>query len=51
VRRVGITTGASAPQYLIDELISCLSGLGPLTVDEVSVVDEDIEFALPREVR
>jgi 4-hydroxy-3-methylbut-2-en-1-yl diphosphate reductase len=50
VRRVGITAGASAPQHLVDELIGCLSGLGPLTVEEVSVVDEDIQFALPKEV-
>jgi 4-hydroxy-3-methylbut-2-en-1-yl diphosphate reductase len=50
VRRVGITAGASAPQLLVDELIGCLSGLGPLTVDEVSVVGEDIQFALPKEV-
>jgi 4-hydroxy-3-methylbut-2-en-1-yl diphosphate reductase len=51
VRRVGITAGASAPEHLVDELVACLSGLGPLTVGEVSVVDEDIEFSLPREVR
>ena len=51
VRRVGITAGASAPQHLVDEVVHCLSGLGPITFDEVNVVDEDVEFALPREVR
>jgi len=51
VRRVGITAGASAPQHLVDEVVHSLSGLGPITVDEANVVDEDVQFALPREVR
>ena len=49
VRRVGITAGASAPPHLVDELVHCLSGLGPLTVREAAVVHEDIRFTLPRE--
>lgn len=49
-RRIGITAGASAPPHLVDELVECLSGLGPLSVREVSVVDEDVRFTLPREV-
>jgi len=49
VRRVGITAGASAPPHLVDELVYCLSGLGPLTVREAAVVHEDIRFTLPRD--
>lgn len=51
IRRVGITAGASAPPHLVDELVCCLSGLGPITVDEVNVVDENVEFTLPGELR
>jgi 4-hydroxy-3-methylbut-2-enyl diphosphate reductase len=49
-RRVGITAGASAPPRLVDELVHCLAGLGPVTLVESQVVDEDIHFTLPREV-
>jgi 4-hydroxy-3-methylbut-2-en-1-yl diphosphate reductase len=47
---IGITAGASAPPALVDELIACLSGLGPTRVLETSVVEEHIQFTLPREV-
>jgi 4-hydroxy-3-methylbut-2-en-1-yl diphosphate reductase len=50
VRRVGITAAASAPPHLVDELVGCLSGLGPITVSEIDVADEDIHFALPSEM-
>jgi len=50
VRRIGITAGASAPPHLADELVHCLSGLGPLSVHEAKAVDEDVRFTLPREV-
>ncbi|WP_323182742.1 4-hydroxy-3-methylbut-2-enyl diphosphate reductase [Aldersonia sp. NBC_00410] len=49
-RRVGITAGASAPPQLVDELVACLSGLGTTAVRDVTVVNEDIRFTLPREV-
>jgi 4-hydroxy-3-methylbut-2-enyl diphosphate reductase len=48
--RVGVTAGASAPPRLVDELVRCLSGLGPVQVRETQVVDEDVRFTLPREV-
>lgn len=49
-RRVGLTAGASAPQHLVDEMLRCLSGLGRLTLHETKVVDEDVQFTMPREV-
>jgi 4-hydroxy-3-methylbut-2-enyl diphosphate reductase len=48
--RVGITAGASAPSRLVDDLVRCLSGLGPVRVRESRVVDEDVRFMLPPEV-
>jgi 4-hydroxy-3-methylbut-2-enyl diphosphate reductase len=47
VRRIGVTAGASAPSALVDELISNLSGLGPLAVREHRVTEENVTFALP----
>jgi 4-hydroxy-3-methylbut-2-enyl diphosphate reductase len=48
--RVGITAGASAPSHLVDEIVHCLGGLGPVRVSESRLIDENITFALPREV-
>ncbi|MGH3526233.1 MAG: 4-hydroxy-3-methylbut-2-enyl diphosphate reductase [Pseudonocardiaceae bacterium] len=48
--RVGITAGASAPPHLVDEIVHCLGGLGPVTATESRLIDEDVTFALPREV-
>jgi 4-hydroxy-3-methylbut-2-en-1-yl diphosphate reductase len=48
--RVGVTAGASAPPSLVDGLIHALSGLGPVTVQETQVVEEDVHFTLPKEV-
>ncbi|TDW92188.1 4-hydroxy-3-methylbut-2-enyl diphosphate reductase [Kribbella sp. VKM Ac-2566] len=48
--RIGITAGASAPPTLVDELVRCLSGLGPVMVTEAGELTEDIRFALPKEV-
>jgi 4-hydroxy-3-methylbut-2-enyl diphosphate reductase len=47
---IGITAGASAPAYLVDELVRCLSALGPTEVVESRSVDENVTFTLPREV-
>jgi 4-hydroxy-3-methylbut-2-enyl diphosphate reductase len=49
-RRIGLTAGASAPPGLVDELVHCLSGLGPIRVHERTTMTEDIRFALPKEV-
>jgi 4-hydroxy-3-methylbut-2-enyl diphosphate reductase len=49
-RRIGITAGASAPPQLVDELVSALSGLGPVTVREEEVIEESVQFTLPKEV-
>ena len=48
--RVGITAGASAPPHLVDEIVACLAGLGPVEVHEHRTVEENVTFTLPREV-
>jgi 4-hydroxy-3-methylbut-2-enyl diphosphate reductase len=45
--RIGLTAGASAPPHLVDDLVRCLSGLGPVTVREEHVTDEDVVFSAP----
>jgi 4-hydroxy-3-methylbut-2-enyl diphosphate reductase len=50
VRRVGITAGASAPPHLVDDLVRALGGLGRTTTRESVLVEENVRFALPREV-
>lgn len=51
VRTVAVTAGASAPEYLVDELIAFLRdrhGFGDL--EEVTLKDEDVRFSLPVEL-
>jgi 4-hydroxy-3-methylbut-2-enyl diphosphate reductase len=47
----GLTAGASAPEELILEVIEALSRLGPVEVEPMDGVKEDIEFRLPAELR
>ncbi|MDN5920380.1 MAG: 4-hydroxy-3-methylbut-2-enyl diphosphate reductase [Pseudonocardia sp.] len=49
-RRIGISAGASAPDDLVDEVVSVLSGLGPVTVQTATTGTEDVRFTLPKEV-
>jgi 4-hydroxy-3-methylbut-2-enyl diphosphate reductase len=48
---VGLTAGASAPEELIQEVIEALKKLGPVEVEPMAGVEEDIEFRLPAELR
>ncbi|NMH97586.1 4-hydroxy-3-methylbut-2-enyl diphosphate reductase [Pseudonocardia acidicola] len=49
-RRVGISAGASAPEHLVQEVVSCLCGLGPVTVTTATTGTENVRFTLPKEV-
>jgi 4-hydroxy-3-methylbut-2-en-1-yl diphosphate reductase len=51
VGTVGVTSGASAPEWLVDELVDALRERGAAEVREVEVVDEDVHFALPGALR
>ena len=50
VARVGVTAGASAPEILVDEVVEALRSLGPVEVETLPGVEEDIEFRLPAEL-
>ena len=49
VRRV--TSGASVPENLVTGVLDRLAALGFGTVEEVEAVEENMVFALPRELR
>lgn len=44
---VGLTSGASAPEHLVQEVVGWFQDRGVTNVDTVSVGSEDVEFALP----
>ena len=46
--RIGVTAGASTPNRIVEEVIRELRGRGYSAVDEVTVVEEDVQFSLPR---
>ncbi|WP_395107973.1 4-hydroxy-3-methylbut-2-enyl diphosphate reductase [Actinomadura sp. SCN-SB] len=50
-RVIGLTAGASAPHDMIDGVVDCLRGLGPVQVEERTVAVETTEFTLPKEIR
>ena len=50
VEAVGVTAGASAPEILVSEVMAYLKGVGAQEVEELTVVEEDIEFLLPKEL-
>jgi 4-hydroxy-3-methylbut-2-en-1-yl diphosphate reductase len=50
VRNVAVTAGASAPEILVEGVISYLKKNGFGTVDEVEVMPENVRFGLPPEI-
>ncbi len=50
VHSIGIAAGASAPEVLVTEVVSYLKRLGAEDVEEMTVVEEDVEFLLPKEL-
>ena len=48
---VGVTAGASAPEDLVQQVVSQLTSWGASVADEMSGVEETITFALPKTLR
>ena len=51
VEVVGITSGASAPEKLVDRVCDWFRARGVTEVEPYRLVDEDVEFRLPVELR
>ena len=50
-RVVGISSGASAPEELVQSLVDFFRERGTTDVSEYEVVQEDVRFMLPKEIR
>jgi 4-hydroxy-3-methylbut-2-enyl diphosphate reductase len=50
-RVVGITSGASAPEQLVQRLVDFFRARGTSDVRELEVVKEDVRFMLPKAIR
>jgi 4-hydroxy-3-methylbut-2-enyl diphosphate reductase len=51
VTTVGLSSGASVPEVLVNETLAWLAGRGFGDVEEVTTTEERLSFALPRELR
>ena len=50
VKNVAVTAGASAPEYLVQELVEFLRDRGFHDMEEIELVEEDVRFSLPAEL-
>ena len=50
VECVAITAGASAPEYLVQQVVTYFRSLGVEQVEEVMVIEEKVTFLLPSEL-
>ena len=49
-KAVGISAGASAPEVLVTEVVDYLKNHGANEVEQLMVIEEDVEFSLPKEL-
>jgi 4-hydroxy-3-methylbut-2-enyl diphosphate reductase len=50
-RVVGITSGASAPEHLVQQLVGFFRARGIDDIRELDVIQEDVRFMLPKSIR
>lgn len=48
---VGISSGASAPEHLVQELVELFRERGVSDVSEIDTVKEDVRFMMPKQIR
>lgn len=51
VATVGVTSGASVPEILVEEVLEALAEAGYKDIEEVRTAHEDLMFSLPKELR
>lgn len=51
VATVGVSSGASVPEVLVEEVLADLADAGYRDVEEVRTAEEDLMFSLPKELR
>jgi 4-hydroxy-3-methylbut-2-enyl diphosphate reductase len=50
VTNIGVTAGASAPEHLVQQIVSALQSSGFRDLEEVEMIEEDVRFSLPPEL-
>jgi 4-hydroxy-3-methylbut-2-enyl diphosphate reductase len=50
ITSIGVTAGASAPEYLVEKIVSALREKGFNQLEEVEMIEEDVRFSLPSEL-
>ena len=51
VESVGVSSGASVPEELVNEVLEYLAAKGYGDLEEVQTAEEDVQFSLPKELR
>ena len=51
LKTIGLTAGASAPEVLVNEIIDAFRAHYDVTVEKVTLREENVFFKLPRELR
>lgn len=51
VETVGVSSGASVPEELVDEVLRDLANRGFGDVETIQTAEEDVQFSLPKELR
>ncbi len=51
LKTIGLTAGASAPEVLVNEIIDAFRGHYDVSVEKVTLREENVSFKLPRELR
>jgi 4-hydroxy-3-methylbut-2-enyl diphosphate reductase len=49
-RVIGVTAGASAPEHLVQGVVSYFKDLGVTDIEEIEPIKEEVNFALPKEL-
>jgi 4-hydroxy-3-methylbut-2-enyl diphosphate reductase len=50
IQRIGVTAGASTPEFLVQEVVDYCQQLGAEKIQQLTVVEEDVKFLLPPEL-